>query len=160
MKSKVLSIAGSLLMALSLGVAARTQNPAPLTSRLRSKPSGKQIVTAAQVNGVYRYYDNEFRMLALGHNKIRFQFDGIYHTISKSVNTGYMEGEATIEGNTASFISEDDPRCKLTFVFLPPKRLKVTQDGSDAACGFGHNVFATGTYRKVRGGKPKFESPP
>jgi hypothetical protein len=68
-----------------------------------------------------------------------------------------MEGVATIEDDTAKFVSEDDPQCKLTFVFLPRKRLKVTQEGSDAACGFGHNVFASGTYRKIRGGKPKFE---
>ena len=29
------------------------------------------VVTAAQANGVYRYYDNEFRIMALGHNTIR-----------------------------------------------------------------------------------------
>jgi hypothetical protein len=39
-------------------------------------------------------------------------------------------------------------------------RLEVTQQGSDAACGFGHNVMATGTYRKVRGGKAKFITTP
>ena len=50
-------------------------------------PQKRQVVTAAQANGVYRYYDNEFRILALGHNKLKVQFEGIYHTISKSVNT-------------------------------------------------------------------------
>ena len=33
-----------------------------------------KVVTAAQANGVYRYYDNEFRILALGHNKLKVQF--------------------------------------------------------------------------------------
>jgi hypothetical protein len=44
-------------------------------------------------------------------------------------------------------------------VFLPNK-LKVEQAGSDADCGFGHNVYANGTYRKIKSGKPKFETTP
>jgi hypothetical protein len=120
----------------------------------------KQIVTAAQANGVYRYYQSEFRILALGHNKLKIQFDGIYMTLAKSPNMGYAMGEATIEGNVATFIPPDTQGCKITLTFLRNNKLKVTQDGSDADCGFGHNVYATGTYSKIRGGKPKFESPP
>ena len=116
------------------------------------------VVTAAQANGVYRYYDNEFRILALGHNKLRVQFDGVYHTPSKSVNIGYASGEAIIDGNVATFKPEDTERCEITLVFLPGK-LRVEQAGSDAECGFGHNVFTTGVYKKIRGGKPKFENP-
>jgi len=123
------------------------------------KPPQKQIVTAAQANGVYRYYKSEFRILALGHNKLKVQFDGVYTTLAKSINMGYAMGEAIIDGNIGTFKPPDTDRCEITLVFLPNK-LKVTQDGSDADCGFGHNVYATGTYRKIRGGKPKFESPP
>lgn len=122
------------------------------------KPPAKAVVTAAQVNGVYRYYDNEFRILALGKGKLKVQFDGVYHTVSKSVNTGYASGEAIIDGNIASFKPEDGEPCEITLVFLPNK-LRVEQSGSDADCGFGHNVNATGVYRKIRGGKPKFEPP-
>jgi len=117
-----------------------------------------KVVTAAQANGVYRFYDNEFRILALGHNKLKVQFDGIYHTIAKSVNIGYASGEATIEGNVATFIPDDTQGCKITMKFLTGK-LEVKQDGDDATCGFGHNVYSTGTYRKIRSGKPKFENP-
>src|SRR5437868_8468800 len=99
-------------------------NPAP-------QKATQKIVTAAQANGVYRYYDNEFRILALGHNKLKVQFDGIYHTISKSVNTGYAEGEATIDGNVATLVLSEFGPCKITMVFLPRGKLKVTQDGSD-----------------------------
>jgi hypothetical protein len=121
-------------------------------------PATRKIVTAAQANGVYRYYQSEFRILALGHNKLKVQFDGVYPTLAKSVNLGYATGEATIDGNVATFKPADFGQCKITLVFLPGK-LKVTQDGSDADCGFGHNVNATGTYRKIRSGKPKFDSP-
>jgi hypothetical protein len=119
-----------------------------------------KIVTAKQANGVYSSYDNEIRILALGKNKLKIQFDGIYHTISKSVNTGYASGEATIEGNVAVWSLPEYGPCKITIVFLRNNRLKVTQEGDSPDCGFGHNVRADGTYRKIRGGKPKFEPPP
>ena len=118
----------------------------------------KVVVTAAQANGVYRFYDNEFRVLALGHGKLKVQFDGVYHTLAKSVNMGSASGEAIIDGNIATFKPADTERCEITLVFLPNK-LKVMQSGSDADCGFGHNVNATGTYKKIRSGKPKFEPP-
>jgi hypothetical protein len=124
-----------------------------------SHSQNSKVATAAQVNGVYRYYQSEFRVLALGHNKLKVQFDGIYMTLAKSPNMGCAMGEATIEGNVATFIPPDTERCKITMTFLPGK-LVVKQDGSDADCGFGHNVNATGTYRKIRAGKPKFETPP
>ena len=117
-----------------------------------------RVVTAAQVNCIYRYADNEFRILALGHNKLRVQFDGTHPTPGNSVNLGSASGKATIEGNVAIFVPEDTQGCKITMTFLPGK-LVVKQDGQDFDCGFGHNVYADGTYRKVRGGKPKFENP-
>lgn len=121
-------------------------------------PRKDQIVTAAQANGVYRFYKSEFRILALGRHKLKVQFDGVYVNIMKSVNIGYAMGEATIEGNLATFIPPDTQGCTITMTFLSGK-LVVKQDGDDATCGFGHNVYATGTYRKIRSGKPKFEPP-
>lgn len=118
----------------------------------------RQVVTSAQVNGVYRFYKSEFRILALGQNKLKVQFDGVYVNIVKSVNVGYARGEATIEGNVATFKPPDTERCEITLVFLPGK-LRVEQSGSDFECGFGHNVYATGVYKKIRSGKPKFAPP-
>lgn len=141
----IITLLACLTTWLVLTPSALTQNP--------------KIVTAAQANGVYSSYDNEIRILALGKNKLRVSFDGVYHTLSKSVNTGSAEGEATIEGNVATlYLSEVGP-CKITIVFLARSRLKVTQEGDSPDCGFGHNVRADGTYRKIRGGKPKFEPP-
>jgi len=131
----------------------------PPRSTPAKPPQKRQVVTAAQANGVYRYYKSEFRIHALGHNKLKVQFDGIYMTLAKSPNMGYAMGEATIEGNVATFVPPDTQGCKITMTFLPGK-IVVKQDGSDADCGFGHNVYATGTYRKIRSGRPKFETPP
>ena len=143
---RIITLIACLTAWLVLTPSALTQNP--------------KIVTAAQANGVYSSYDNEIRILALGKNKLKVQFDGIYHTISKSVNTGYASGEATIEGNVAVLDLREWGPCKITMVWLRGNRLKVTQEGDSPDCGFGHNVRADGTYRKIRGGKPKFEPPP
>jgi len=145
-----------ILCVVTSGLSTAAQDPVPTPPK---PPAKHEIVTAAQANGVYRYYQSEFRILALGHNKLKVQFDGIYMTVSRSPNMGYASGEAIIDGNIATFKPPDTERCEITMVFLRGK-LKVTQEGSDADCGCGHNVNATGTYRKVRSGKPKFESPP
>jgi hypothetical protein len=39
--------------------------------------------------------------------------------------------------------------------FLPNGKLKVEQKGEE--CGFGHNVRAEGTFRKISSHKPKFD---
>ena len=93
-------------------------------------------------------------MLALGNNKLKVQFNGVYENIMKNVNSGYTEGVATIEGNVATLVPEDSQNCKFTMTFLRGK-LVVKQDGADYDCGFGHNVYATGTYTRIRSGKPK-----
>jgi hypothetical protein len=140
------------LLGLTCGLSALAQSPR--TPSPPQPPVKQAIVTAAQANGVYRYYQSEFRILALGHKKLKVQFDGIYMTLAKNPNMGSAMGEATIDGNVATFKPQDTERCEITLVFLPGK-LRVTQDGSDADCGFGHNVNAAGIYRKIRGGKPK-----
>jgi hypothetical protein len=126
---------------------------------LNTNAQTPKVVTVAQANGLYRDYRNEFRILALGHNKLEVQFNGEYMTRAGYPNIGEARGEARIEGNVATFVPGDTTECKITITFLR-NRLEVTQEGSDAACGFGHNVMATGTYSKVRGGKPKFISSP
>ena len=111
------------------GLSTVAQDPQPPTSL--KPPPKHQIVTAPQANGVYRYYKSEFRILALGHNKLKVQFDGIYTTRAKSINMGYAMGEAIIDGNVATFKPPDTERCEITLVFLRGK-LKVMQEGSDA----------------------------
>ena len=145
MKRTRLTIVGVLTVVLFTAIAHLQLAPAQ-TSR---------VVTAAQANGVYRFYDNEFRILALGHGKLKVQFDGIYHTLAKSVNMGSASGEATIEGNVATFIPGDTTKCQITLTFLA-KKMIVAQEGTDAQCGFGHNVMASGTYRRVKAGRPRF----
>jgi len=133
-----------------------------LAASVLSLPSAiaqnSRVVTAAQANGIYRDSGNEFRVLALGHHKLKVQFDGTHPTITNGVSRGSAIGEATIEGNVATFFPEHTQACKITMTFLPGS-LIVAQDGESFACGFGANVNAEGTYRKVHGGKPTFPNP-
>ncbi len=123
---------------------------------LRPQPI-TQIITADQVSGVYRDGTSELRLLALDPNKIKIEFKsdwtiaGYYANDGYHPNIGDAGGEATIEGNVARFISGDSKKCKITLTFLT-NRIEVTQEGSAADCGYRHNLVATGTYRRIKGG--------
>ena len=119
-----------------------------------------KIVTAAQANGTYTGRSGEIKILALGGHKLKMQFDLFYEYKSPqgpSANTGTALGEADIENDVATFSPEAGENCTITIKFLAGNKIKVTQDGSDSDCGFGHNVTADGTYRKTKSGKPKFD---
>ena len=115
-------------------------------------------VTAAQVNGTWKTKWSEFKIWALGQQRLQIEFSGVYEyktSQGPSANTGEGSGIATIEGDTATFKPEDaEEECRITLKFAGNK-LVVTQTG---ICGFGHNVTAAGTYKKVSAKKPKFES--
>ena len=137
---------------LALPASKSGQDSVPLTG---TSPQFRDVVTPAQINGLYRYGRNDFRILALGHHKLKVQFNGEWMTRGGYPSIGEAIGEATIEGSVATFIPGDTTKCKIIMTFLT-NRMKVTQEGFDADCGFGHNVMATGTYRRVKRGKPKF----
>jgi hypothetical protein len=67
-------------------------------------------------------------------------------------------GTAKISGDTAIYENNEFGPCKITIKFVKAGTIKVTQEGSDADCGFGHNVTAEGTYKKISSKKPKFDA--
>ena len=133
--------------------------------------TSRKSVSGAEVNGTFRmnfrgkYKDmsNEIKILALGGGKLRVAFDLTYPHVDGtgelSANMGQLDGEAAIKGDTAVYESDEFGPCRITIKFVRPGLIKVTQDGSDSECGFGHNVFSSGTYRKVSARKPKFDGP-
>jgi hypothetical protein len=70
-------------------------------------------------------------------------------------NLGDASGEATIENDVVVFVPEEAGDCKITMTFLPNGKLKVEQKGEE--CGFGHNVRADGTFRKISSREPNFD---
>src|SRR5262249_51182799 len=113
--------------------------------------SGQTVVTAAQVNGAWSNKRGTFKVRALGNQKLRVEFTGFYEYVSQAgpmANTGEGKGIAFIEGDTAIFKPDGaEEGCRITMKFTGGK-LVVTQEG---VCGFGLNVTAAGTYRKVSG---------
>jgi hypothetical protein len=115
-------------------------------------------VTAAQVNGTWKTKCAEFKIWELGQQRLQIEFSGVYEYTTPqgpTANEGVGSGIATVEGDTAIFKPEGaEEECRITLKFTGGK-LVVTQTG---ICGFGHNVTATGTNKKVSAKKPKFES--
>lgn len=117
----------------------------------------QKIVTAAQVNGTWKCKTGEFKILALGNQKLKVEFSGVYEYRDRqgdlTANVGEARGIAMIEGDTATFKADpDEEKCLITMKFTDGKMI-VTQTG---ICGFGLNVTAAGTYRKTSSAKPKF----
>jgi hypothetical protein len=123
----------------------------------------RKSVSGAEVTGTFRDVSgSEFSILVLGKGKLRVSFSGVYNYKMRNgepmANLGEARGEAEIAGDTAIFKPEDTEQCTITMKFLPGRRLKVTQDGTDAECGFGVNVSAEGNYKKTSNAKPKFST--
>jgi hypothetical protein len=115
-------------------------------------------VTAAQVNGTWKMKDGEFKIWALGRQRLQVEFSGVYDYKTPqgpSANEGQGSGIAMIEGDTAIFKPEGaEEECQITLKFTRGK-LVVAQTG---ICGFGFHVTAAGIYKKVSTKKPKFDS--
>ncbi|HEX8144124.1 MAG TPA: hypothetical protein VF553_16100 [Pyrinomonadaceae bacterium] len=130
----------------------------PALSDSSSSACGQSIVTASQVNGTWRSRYGTFKVWALGNQKLRVDFSGFYEYQSPqgpTANTGEGSGIALIEGDTAIFKPEGaEDECQIKMKFTGGK-LIVSQEG---ICGFGQNVSAAGTYRKVSSRKPKFNA--
>ena len=134
--------------------------------------NSRASVSGAEVTGTFKMsfigkkfkdFSNQLEIQALGGGKLKIAFDLVYpYTLKNgevSVNMGSLSGEADIKGDTAVYQSKDEfGACKITIKFVRPGEVKVTQDGTDGNCGFGHNVSSQGTYRKVSSKKPKFET--
>lgn len=123
----------------------------------------RKAVSGAEVTGTFREKasGSQFKIAALGRGKLRIEFEGVYPyktpRAEVMANTGTAGGTADIAGDSATFTPEEFQECTITLKFLTGGRLKVTQQGTDAQCGFGHNVSATGTYRKISAKKPTFD---
>lgn len=128
----------------------------------RKSVSGAEVTGTFEMNftGKYKGSSSEIRVQSLRGGKIKFGLDLIYpYTMPNGdliANIGELDGEAAITADTAVYKS-DDGACTITFKFVRAGVMKVSQDGSDADCGFGDRVTADGTYKKVSSKKPNFK---
>lgn len=132
----------------------------------RAAVSGKEVTGTFRYGFTGKFKDNAsvIKILALGGNRLKISFDLTYPYIdgtgAPSANVGYAEGIADINGDTAIYrTGEGDERCEIQIKFVKPGQIEVTQEQMGIGCGFGFNVSAQGTYKKVSNAKPRFESP-
>lgn len=129
----------------------------------RKAVSGKEVTGTFkyEFTGKYKGSSNEIQIQALGNNKVKIGFDLVYpYTMANGdlmANVGQALGEAEINGDEAVFTQSEGGTCEIRVKFIKPGVIKVTQEESEAGCGFGMNVSAEGTYRKVSAVKPKFD---
>ena len=111
---------------------------------------------AASITGTYKYVLNTIEVLEMPDHKVRISFSGFWPNDRKKVetrNVGAFDEVVKLQGRTATVKLQfgDDP-CILKFVFQL-SRVTVAQNGI-GSCGFGFNVEADGTYRKVSSEPP------
>jgi hypothetical protein len=135
-----------LLLSFSIGASGKTS-------------SGTKAKTPANVTGHYRMRYQEFRnrldVQQLAGAKVKFDLLALWvsHYNPENVHNGTAQGIVSLENGKAIYQAEG---CRLVIVFLPNK-LHITQAEGFGDCGFGANVTATGTYRKLDGKKPRFD---
>ena len=86
-------------------------------------------------------------------NKYQIAFDGYYFGIRGLIygpNMGQFETTMLITAKQANYRYEDC-QIKLQFANDPNlgQKIEVKQNNSESSCGFGHNVYAGGTFYKV-----------
>lgn len=122
-------------------------------------------VSGAEVTGTFRLYFsggtkgdyNEAKISSIGKGMLKVSLSLIYpykdSNGQMTANMGEAEGTAELTGDTAVFTPEGAETCKITIKFVKLGQIKLTEDGGENGCGFGHNVYSDGTYKKVT--KPK-----
>ncbi len=149
MKHKYLMTLFAMLLALAFNAA---------TARAQSSAT---VLHYKDVVGTYRDRSRStFSIDRAPQGMLSINFEGNYEYRMADggmmANTGVASGTAKLVGDTAIFKPAETTACTLTLVFKP-RKLIVKQEGSDADCGFGHHVYADGTYKLISRRVAKFD---
>jgi hypothetical protein len=122
-------------------------------------PSATKPKPRISLTGHYVMRREEFRnrlnVQQLPDGKVKFDLLALWvsHYNPENVHNGQLQGMVRLEKGVAVYEADD---CKLRMEFLPT-RVRIMQSDEVGDCGFGANVTATGSYRKIDGRKPKFD---
>lgn len=86
-------------------------------------------------------------------SKVRFQLEIMRG--APSYNSGFIEGEFDLTGNSGVFQSTEFGSCEIKFDFQKTK-VALTQPPEKTDCGFGYGVYPNGSYILSSHNKPKF----
>jgi hypothetical protein len=123
----------------------------------------RKAVGGKEVTGTFHdcvgKYCSEVKIQALGNNRLKVSFWSKGESLTGILRSGYSEGEATIQADTAIFADANSKDCLIKICFPKPRRIEVSHITSYENCGLGHNITFDGKYRKVSGKRPKFFYP-
>lgn len=118
----------------------------------------QQRFPQAEANGTWQGKHGTFKIWALDGERLQVEFLGLHVFKSGAgvtANTGSAKGVARMDGSVAKLRPDGtEEACLITLQFVK-RTLAVEQQGD---CGFGLNVTAAGTYRKVNARKPDFSA--
>lgn len=122
----------------------------------------KKRLQTGVVTGTYKYVLNTVEVLELPDHQVRIRFSGFWPNDRKRAetrNVGTFDETVRLDGQTAIVkIQYGEDPCTITLEFLRNKVI-VEQGGYLGGCGFGFNVEADGTYRKVSSKPPQLPPP-
>ena len=88
----------------------------------------------------------------VGH-RVRFQME--IARGEPSFNSGWIEGQFELNGTSGVFETNEHGHCEIKFQFAHSS-VHVMESEEKQECGFGYNVYATGTLNLKNRKKPKF----
>ncbi len=100
-------------------------------------------------------FRNRLNVQQLPDGKTKFDLLALWvsHYNPENVHNGTLQGIVRLEKGVAIYETDS---CKLRMEFLPT-RVRIIQSDEVGDCGFGANVTATGSYRKIDSRKPKLD---
>lgn len=111
------------------------------------------------VTGQYRFRKAEFRnsldVRQLPGGKIKFGLIVLWVSSNnpENIHNGELQGVASLKNGVATYESGN---CRVTMAF-GSNTVTITADDVIDDCGFGANVAASGTYRKISSKNPRFD---
>jgi hypothetical protein len=113
----------------------------------------------ASISGHYVMRREEFRnrleVQQLSDGRVKFDLLALWvsHYNPENVHNGTAQGIVNPSNGVAVY---EEDGCRLKLEFFGP-RIRISQSAGVGDCGFGANVTASGSYRKVDSKKPKFD---
>jgi hypothetical protein len=122
-------------------------------------PQGAIAKPPRNVTGHYVMRRAEFHNVIdvqqLPGGKIKFDLVALWvsHHNPENVHNGEIQAIVSLENGVAVY---QEGACRIKLEFLPT-RVRISESDEVGDCGFGTNVTAAGSYRKIDTKKPKFD---
>ena len=100
-------------------------------------------------------FHNRLDVQQLPGGKIKFDLVALWvsHNNPENIHNGEIQATVRLERGVAVY---EEGQCRIRMEFAA-HRVRVSESGEIGDCGFGANVTAAGSYRKIDTKKPKFD---